>query len=265
MSLKPLADFPIADRKLVRVLLSDIDDTMTSEGMLPAKSLQAMEAVRDAGILFIPVTGRPAGWCDHIARMWPVDAVVGENGAFYFAYDRAARKMRSVFAKGEEERRLDRDRLETLRAKILAAVPGVGIASDQDYRVADLAVDYCEDVAPLDEAAVARIVDMFVAAGATAKVSSIHVNGWFGTYDKLTIAERCLREVAGIDMTADNERIVFAGDSPNDAPMFDFFRHSVGVANVRRFELPHQPSWITQGESADGFCQLANALVEAQR
>ena len=247
------------------MLLSDIDDTMTSEGMLPAKSLQAMEAVRDAGILFIPVTGRPAGWCDHIARMWPVDAVVGENGAFYFAYDRAARKMRSVFAKGEEERRLDMDRLKTLRAKILAAVPGVGIASDQDYRVADLAVDFCEDVAPLDEAAVARIVDMFIAAGATAKVSSIHVNGWFGTYDKLTMAERCLREVAGIDMTADNERIVFAGDSPNDAPMFDFFRHSVGVANVRRFELPHQPSWITQGESADGFCQLANALVEARR
>ena len=265
MSLKPLADFPIADRKLVRVLLSDIDDTMTSEGMLPAKSLQAMEAVRDAGILFIPVTGRPAGWCDHIARMWPVDAVVGENGAFYFAYDRAARKMRSVFAKGEDERRLDRDRLETLRAKILEAVPGAGIASDQDYRVADLAVDFCEDVAPLDEAAVARIVDMFVAAGATAKVSSIHVNGWFGTYDKLTMAERCLREVAGIDMTADNERIVFAGDSPNDAPMFGFFRHSVGVANVRRFELPHQPGWITQGESADGFCELANALVEAQR
>ena len=173
--------------------------------------------------------------------------------------------MRSVFAKGEEERRLDRDRLETLRAKILAAVPGVGIASDQDYRVADLAVDYCEDVAPLDEAAVARIVDMFIAAGATAKFSSIHVNGWFGNYDKLAMAERCLREVAGIDMTADNERIVFAGDSPNDAPMFDFFRHSVGVANVRRFELPHQPRWITQGESADGFCELANALVEARR
>ena len=187
------------------------------------------------------------------------------KGPGAIAYDRAARKMRSVFAKGEEERRLDRDRLETLRAKILAAVPGVGIASDQDYRVADLAVDFCEDVAPLDDAAVARIVDMFVAAGATAKVSSIHVNGWFGNYDKLTMAERCLREVAGIDMTADNERIVFAGDSPNDAPMFGFFQHSVGVANVRRFELPHQPSWITQGESADGFCQLANALVEARR
>ena len=57
----------------------------------------------------------------------------------------------------------------------------------------------------------ARIVDMFVAAGATAKGSSIHVNGWFKTYDKLTMAERCLREVAGIDMTADNARIVFAG------------------------------------------------------
>ena len=120
-------------------------------------------------------------------------------------------------------------------------------------------------MAPLDKAAVARIVDMFVAAGATAKVSSIHVNGWFKTYDKLTMAERCLRKVAGIDTTTDNERIVFAGNPPNDAPMFGFFRHSVGVANARRFELPLQPSLMMQGESADGFCQLANALVEARR
>ena len=94
-------------------------------------------------------------------------------------------------------------------------------------------------MAPLDEGVVARIVDMFVAAGATAKVSSIRVNGRFKTYDKQTTAERCLREVAVIDATADNERIVFAGDPPNYAPVFGFFRHSVGVANLRLFKLPH--------------------------
>ena len=72
--------------------------------------------------------------------MRPVDAVVGENGTFYFNYDRAARKMISAFAKGEEERSLDNDSLETLRVKTVAAAPEAGFASDQDYRVVDLAI-----------------------------------------------------------------------------------------------------------------------------
>ena len=72
----------------IRYVLTDIDDTVTTDGRLPAKSYDALERLQNAGLAVIPITGRPAGWCDMIARFWPVDAVVGENGAFYFSYDR---------------------------------------------------------------------------------------------------------------------------------------------------------------------------------
>ena len=68
-------------------VLFDIDDTFTTHGRIPACSLSALWDLKNAGLKLISVTGRPAGWCDHIARMWPLDGVVGENGAFYFWLD----------------------------------------------------------------------------------------------------------------------------------------------------------------------------------
>ena len=262
--MKPLGDFAAADRRHVRMVLTDIDDTITAHGRLPASSLGAMERLQAAGIVVIPVTGRPAGWCDHIARMWPVDAVVGENGALWFSYDRERRRMRSGFAKTAEERAADAKKLAELSVQILEAVPGAGIASDQFCRIADLAIDFCEDVPPLPAADISRIVDLFEAAGATAKVSSIHVNGWFGDYDKLTMTRQCLAEVFGEDLDRINRTCVFAGDSPNDQPMFDFFENSVGVANVHDFTLTTPPSWVTKARAADGFAELAQALLDAR-
>ncbi|MGI6854494.1 HAD-IIB family hydrolase [Mesorhizobium sp. 1B3] len=260
----PLRAFPAEERSAVTCVLTDIDDTLTTEGLLPSTSLAAMEELVMAGLHVVPVTGRPAGWCDHIARMWPVDAVIGENGAFWFSYDREARRMRSGFAKPAPERRADRARLNRLRETILAEVPGAGVASDQDYRVADLAIDFREDVEPLGKEAVGRIVSLFEEAGATAKVSSIHVNGWFGHYDKLSMTRQCLATVFGFDIddpsTAD--RIVFVGDSPNDQPMFAFFRNAVGVANVAEFALETPPRWVTRRKGAAGFRELADSLLE---
>ncbi len=262
--MRPLSEFPLAERGAVRAVLTDIDDTLTEDGLLPAASLEALERLSAAGLLVVPVTGRPAGWCDHIARMWPVDAVVGENGALYLAYDRERRVMRSAHAKDAGARAADRMRLDALRERILAEVPGAGVASDQPYRVADLAIDFCEDVEPLTPEAIARIVELFEAAGATAKVSSVHVNGWFGAYDKLSMTRRCLGELFDIDVDRDNASVVFAGDSPNDAPMFAHFVNAVGVANVRDFPLEASPAWVTKERSARGFTELAAALLEAR-
>jgi HAD superfamily hydrolase (TIGR01484 family) len=261
--MRPLSDFPDDARRQVRVVLADIDDTLTDDGRLPASSLEALEALQVAGRLVVPVTGRPAGWCDHIARMWPVDAVVGENGAFYFSYDRASRKMRAAFAKSAEERAADRKKLSALRDRILAEVPGAGIASDQDYRIADLAIDFREDVPQLPAGSIRRIVGLFEQAGAQAKVSSIHVNGWFGRYDKLTMTDRCLKELFQIDIAQANPTIVFVGDSPNDAPMFAYFENSVGVANVREVDLASPPKWVTPSRSAKGFAELVRCLLES--
>jgi hydroxymethylpyrimidine pyrophosphatase-like HAD family hydrolase len=147
---------------------------------------------------------------------------------------------------------------------VLREVPGCALASDQQYREADIAIDFCEDVPELPRAEVDRIVAIMEAEGLTAKVSSIHVNGWFGRYDKLGMTKRFLADAFGIDLDAERERFVFAGDSPNDAPMFGYFPNAVGVANVRAFldRIETPPAWITQREAGEGFVELVDALLE---
>lgn len=264
----PLTHWAEAERRRVEVVFTDIDDTLTLHGRLPAIAYGAMERLAAAGIKVIPITGRPAGWCDHIARMWPVEGVVGENGAFWFRYDPHARKLVRRFLMDEATRKANRERLASVAATILAEVPGTALASDQLYREADLAIDFCEDVPPLPEAEVARIVALFEAAGCTAKVSSIHVNGWYGSYDKLTMTRLLMLEAFGIDVEKDRERFVFAGDSPNDQPMFGFFREtSVGVANLQRFlpRLETRPRYLTHAEGGHGFAELAELLLAARQ
>ena len=254
---------PKAVKKTIRYVLADIDDTLTLNGRLPAVVFAAMERLQKAGICMIPITGRPAGWCDHIARMWPVDGIVGENGAFYFCYDVQQRKMRRRYFKSEKQREIDYQKLEKLKDVILKKIPGCRVSADQHYREADLAIDYCEDVPPLSMEDVDRIVRLFEAAGARAKISSIHVNGWFGEYDKLTMTRMLFAEVFKEDMAAVKEDVIFIGDSPNDVPMFQFFPHSVGVANILQFEekITHKPAWVTLQEGGYGFSEMVDLIL----
>ena len=263
-SLRPLSCFPPDHRRLVRCVLTDIDDTLTIAGRLTASAFEAMEPLDRADIAVVPVTGRPAGWCDQIARQWPVAGVVGENGAFYFSYDAANRAVRRSYWFSEARRARDRLRLNTLAREIRQAVPRAGIASDQRYRESDLAIDWAEDVGPLSEGEINKIVGVAASAGATVRVSSIHINIWFGNFSKLEMAKRLGSEVLGLDPDAHPEKFVFVGDSPNDVTMFGFFPNSVGVANVLRFQgrLEAEPTYVTTGEGGDGFLEVAHALLE---
>ena len=215
----------------------------------------------------MPVTGRPAGWCDHIARMWPVDAVVGENGAFYFRYAHQHRRLEKRFLYDEMTRAANCMRLAAVRDRILAEVPGCALASDQPYRETDLAIDFCEDVPPLPLQDAEQIAALMRSAGMTAKVSSIHVNGWFGDYDKLGMTKILARECLGVDLDAERAQFAFAGDSPNDAPMFDFFSYSIGVANVRRFDglLAARPPTSPRPKPAPDSPKSSPACWETER
>ena len=261
--MQPIRNFPAARRTAIRYVLTDIDDTLTVAGRLPAVAYAALERLTDAGMGVVPITGRPAGWCDHMARMWPIAGLVGENGAFYFAYDSQHRRMLRRYWKAEDERREDRVRLSRLEKEILERVPGCRVSADQPYREADLAIDFCEDVPALPMTEVAKIVACFEQAGARAKISSIHVNGWFGDYDKLAMTRILFREQFGRDLDAVRDAAVFAGDSPNDEPMFAFFPHAVGVANVRAFtsRMTHLPAWVTEAEGGAGFAEMAAMLL----
>lgn len=265
--MKPLSELTDDVAAGIRGVFVDIDDTLTSSGVLTAEAYASLESLHASGFLVVPVTGRPAGWCDHIARMWPVDAIVGENGAFFFRYDHEKRQMGRRYLLDENVRADNRQRLERVKSEILSQVPGAAVSADQGFREADLAIDFCEDVAPLPDEQVQQIVSLFENAGARVKVSSIHVNGWFGDYDKLSTTRTMMHECFGVDLDACRERYVFVGDSPNDAPMFDYFPVSVGVANIRRFQsrLNAMPAFVTAASSGAGFSETAARLLEAKR
>ena len=264
--MRPLAEL---DARGVHTVFTDIDDTLTTAGQLTAAAYAALQALQQAGLRVIPVTGRPAGWCDHIARMWPVDAVIGENGAFTMWHDRQANRLRTRHLLDQSTRAANRSRLAQVQEQILHEVPGAGIASDQFCRLYDLAIDFCEDVPPLDDHDIDRIVALMEQAGMSAKVSSIHVNGWFGEYDKLGMARILMQERHGLslDDPANRAACVFAGDSPNDAPMFGYFPLSVGMANVRHFasRLAQAPRFVTPSACGAGFAELAHHLLRARQ
>ncbi len=257
--MKTLADF---HSRKVRVLLTDIDGTLTEHGRLPAHSYNSLCELAHAGFKVIPVTGRPAGWCEMIARLWPVHGVVGENGAFYFRYD--GKKMNRVFVRAKHERKADKQKLRAIRQQIKKEIPGAGLASDQFARLFDLAIDFCEDVRPLPKDQIKRIKAIFEEHGAIAKVSNIHVNGWFGDYDKVSTCKLYLKNELGFSEAQMREQCAFAGDSPNDEPMFGFLPNSFAVANIKEFlpELKHKPAFITKGEEGSGFVEIATRLLE---
>lgn len=254
-----------AFKQKVRVLFSDIDDTMTDEGRLHAHAYEALWALHRSGIHVIPVTGRPAGWCEMIARQWPVTGVIGENGGFYFRYDQKSRTMRRHFAQSSEEQTANRKKLQTIENEILTSVPGSAIASDQFCRLLDLAVDFCEDVPALPKAEVLRIKSIFEKHGAIAKISSIHVNGWFGDHDKLSMTLEFLRREFQMKDAQIKTDCAFVGDSPNDEPMWSFFPNSFAVANIRKFwsDLQHHPEFVASHNGGEGFAEVANTLIRA--
>ncbi len=245
-----------------KILLTDIDDTLTTDGKLGPQAYQSLWDLADRGMKVIPVTGRPAGWCEMIARQWPVAGVVGENGAFYFRH--FGKRMHRWYATTEPERMQAQTKLHLIRDEILKDVPGSQVASDQFARIYDLAIDFCEDVPPLSKSEIKKIVDIFTSHGATAKVSSIHVNGWFGIFNKLETSLQMLEQEFSISKHQALEECIFVGDSPNDEPMFEFFPNSFGVANVQEFlpQMKFHPKYIATEKGGEGFTQISRRISQ---
>jgi hydroxymethylpyrimidine pyrophosphatase-like HAD family hydrolase len=264
----------------IRGVAFDIDDTFSTDGLISAEAFTALWSLKRAGYALVPITGRPAGWCDHFARFWPIDAIVGENGAFTFYMEGGIRKRLDTPG-GDPERTA---KIAKLRETIVKEFPGVKFASDQLYRENDLAIDFCEDVKPWERSEVDRLVSVCEREGAHAKVSSIHVNAWYGEFDKRKGFEawvaagmpglgrkfpgefgvRTLRTGTQAPPTLDEW--IFAGDSPNDEPMFGFFSHSVGVANLTNFidRLKTPPKYLTGKPSGLGFVEVAEKLLKSR-
>ena len=258
-----VTEIPKSKLSTIQTLLCDIDDTITTNGRLTAETYACLENLNGSGIAVVPVTGRCAGWCDHIARMWPVSGVVGENGAFYMRYNHETKKMHRHDVLSETTIAHNNERLKLIRDQILSTVKGTGVASDQNYRLADLAIDIAEDVPPLPQESVKQVARIARDLGATARISSIHVNCWFGDYSKVSTSLQFLERELLISTETARKNVMFIGDSPNDASMFDFFENSVGVANVSDFDGVsfEKPKFITRAHSGSGFAELCGILL----
>jgi len=261
--MKPIASMPTETAADIKYVLTDLDDTLTLDGRLPAVSYQALEKLEERGKQVIIVTGRPSGWCDMIARFWPVAGVIGENGALAFRYERQSKKMRRLYEKSVEQREQDRNALHALTADLKTAFDEIELSADQFYREADIAVDFCEDVPPWTDEKIDNVVQFLRERGATAKVSSIHINFWLGTYDKLKMTSRFFQETFDVKLDEKRDQCIYAGDSPNDEPMFAYFPHSVGVANIAAFvdQMTSLPAYVTKRDGGSGFQEIADVLA----
>ena len=256
--MKPIATMSSAEAAGIRYVLMDIDDTLTTNGRLSAAAYTALWDLHEAGLIVIPITGRPAGWCDLIAREWPVDGVVGENGALVFWVEDG---------KGKQEFhpnavRNDNHVLQKVKERAIAEVNGIRIAKDQFARLFDIALDFAEEEPVLPLEAAEKVNAIALEEGAIAKISSIHVNVWIGDYNKLSMTEIFLQKRFGWTKN-DDHSVLFAGDSPNDEPMFERFPIACGVASVRRYGslITHLPAYISQNDNGEGFAEIAETFL----
>ena len=274
--MSPLERWPAAARARIAGVLTDIDDTLTTDGAITADALDALAQLKAAGLHVIPITGRPVGWSEPFARVWPVDAIVAENGAVALIPDdlnknglqrppHERKQLSKIYQQAAATRAANFSRMQCVLAQIEAAVPGARRAQDSAGRECDIAIDHSE-FTQLPQADIDRCVALMRAAGMNATVSSIHVNGWYGAHDKWQGAQWIVRELLGRELAAELDRWVYVGDSTNDQRMFEHFTHSVGVANIARFvpQLDHLPRYITPSARGAGFAELARCLLAAR-
>ena len=266
----PLTEWPLAHRRGIVGVFTDIDDTLTTEGAITADALQALHDLKAAGLHVISITGRPVGWSERFATSWPVDCIVAENGSVALFNPQKGlkppRDMRKQLSKSYQndvnKRAENFARMQQVLTRIEREIPGAQRSTDSAGRETDIAIDHSE-FTHLPPEQIAQVVQIMQSEGMNATVSSIHINGWYGDHNKLQGARWIVHQVWGRDLDAEMHRWAYVGDSTNDQLMFEAFTHSIGVANIARFlpELAHQPRYVTRGERGAGFSEFAQFLL----
>lgn len=265
----PLSSWPAAERRDIVGVFTDIDDTLTTEGTITPDALQALAQLKAAGLYVIAITGRPVGWGVPFAASLPLDALVAENGAVALipssAMDKKGVQLPSrLYQQDSATRATNHAAMKTVAEQVLREVPSARLSRDEGGRETDLAFDYAE-FNHMEPPAVQQVLDILSRNGMHTSISSIHIHGCFGDFNKWNGACWLARELLRRDLPQEINRWAFVGDSGNDQVMFQHFPHSFGVANVRRFaeRLTHLPRYITPSERGAGFAEMAQTLLSA--
>jgi HAD superfamily hydrolase (TIGR01484 family) len=274
--MKPLSEWPLDARRQIIGVFTDIDDTLTTDGAITPDALQALHDLKAAGLHVIAITGRPVGWSEPFATEWPVDAIVAENGSVALFSEHfpsqngqyPAKNLPGVLSKSyqldAQTRARNYARMQQVLARIEREVPGAQRSSDSAGRETDIAIDHSE-FTHLPPERIAQVVQIMQNEGLQATVSSIHINGWIGSHNKLQGAHWIVRELFERDLSTEIQRWAYVGDSTNDQLMFETFENSIGVANIARFlpELKHLPRYVCDSERGAGFAEFVAFLNSA--
>jgi len=275
---KPLAAWSVSDRRHLVGVFTDIDDTLTTHGAITPDALQALADLKAAGLTVIAITGRPIGWCEPFMSgtkgpRWPVDAMVAENGAVAFISNKNGpqpapgmhKQLSKLYQQDAATRAANQARMRQIAARIMFEVPGVFLTRDSTGRETDLAFDYNEFTRQPPQT-VQKVLDALQREGMHTTVSSIHIHGCFGDFNKWQGAQWIVRELFRRDLAQELDRWAFVGDSGNDQAMFEHFIHSVGVANIARYapQMQHLPRYVAPSERGAGFAEVARAILEAR-
>src|SRR5260370_42637533 len=135
-----MKDLSLASRSTlasVCFVLTDVDDTLTCRGRLSARTYDALERLQRAGVKVIPVTAASAGWCDQMARMWPVDGVVAENGGLFIQRD-GGHGARWSFWHAESKRQGISEQIAAIGRRIRQVIPSTGVVKNGPFRLTRL-------------------------------------------------------------------------------------------------------------------------------
>lgn len=250
-------DIPF-DLAPVKILFTDVDDTLTTDGQLLPETYLALWQLADMGVKIVPVTGGCAGWCDQIIRTWPVYAVIGEGGAYYITKP-SGYQLAWQFWHDRTQHQLEQQAIiDHIRAQDFGFP--IHFAGDQPFRFVDVAVD-CRQQQNLSETQIQTVQQWLKDSGYQVRRSSIHLNVWQGSFDKCAMAKRLGEDLLGLNDQQLKEQAAFIGDAPNDESMFEFFPKTVGVSNISHHldSMNHHPSCLTHQASGKGFAEFVNA------
>ncbi len=224
------------------------------------EAFDALWQLARAGLQLIPVTGRPMGWVEVVARQWPVHAAVGENGGGWIWQKEGG--WQCNYHLGTDALDSMQAQLQELDRQLKARFDWLRPTADQWARRCDLAYDIGESW-QCPQVQVQALGEAIVEAGAEVSLSSVHMHAALGRWDKAQGCVRALADALQCDLNAERERWIYIGDSGNDAPAFEYFPTSIGVANVRaRLDsIAHPPRFVTQAERGEGFAEMAKTLL----
>jgi hypothetical protein len=254
--MRPLADLGTVS---CRGVFSDIDDTLTHESVVELEAYTAIMRARAAGKRVVLVTGRPAGWAEVLASLWPVDAAIAENGGIAFL--RHGKKVERLYFESTDPAE-DERRLVAVADEILRSFPFARRSDDSGLRITDLAFDIGENQ-HLPREQIDAITGRMRELGARTLVSSVHAHGFFHGADKAKMSARVANVLWGESEAEVAKHYAFVGDSPNDQAAFTFFEMSIGVANVTHYldRLNPPPRYVTTLPNGRGFAEAIDALL----